>query len=115
MSIEQDIYTALSGIAGGRVYPLVIPENSTMPAISYLRIASTPENTLDGGATIDQIRIQVDTYAKTYAEAKTVSASVRSAMESASFKGTLQTDQDLYEPEVKLYRVIQDYYVWKRS
>jgi hypothetical protein len=115
MTIEQQIYTALSAIASGRVYPLVIPEKSPMPAIAYLRIASTPENTLDGGATIDQIRIQVDTYANTYAEAKTVSASVRTAMESASFKGTLQTDQDLFEPDVKLYRVTQDYYVWKRS
>lgn len=115
MTIEQDIFNALDHLASGRVYPLVMPEKSVMPAIVFLRIASTPENTLNGGATIDQIRFQVDTYANTYAEAKSVSASVRTAMESASFKGTLQTDQDLFEPDVKLYRVTQDYYVWKRS
>lgn len=115
MTIEQDIYNTLDGLAGGRVYPLVMPENGTKPAIVCLRIASTPENTLNGGATIDQIRFQIDTYANTYAEAKSLSASVRTAMESASFKGTLQTDQDLFEPDVKLYRVTQDYYVWKRS
>ncbi len=115
MTIEQDIYNTLKTLASGRVYPLVIPEKSVMPAITYLRIAYTPENTLDGGATIDQIRIQVDTYANTYAESKTLANSVRSVMESASFKGTLQSDQDLFEPDVKLYRVTQDYYVWKRS
>mgnify|MGYP006921298104 CR=1 FL=1 len=115
MTIEQDLYNALDGLASGRVYPLVIPEKGTVPAIVYSRIASTPENTLEGGATIDQIRFQVDTYAKTYAEAKTLANSVRGVMESASFKGTLQTDQDLFEPDVKLYRVTQDYYVWKRS
>lgn len=115
MTIEQDIFNALDGLVGGRVYPLVMPEKGTKPAIVYTRIGSNPENTLDGGATIDQIRIQVDTYANTYAETKTISASVRSIMESASFKGTLQSDQDLFEPDIKLYRVSQDYYVWKRS
>ena len=115
MTIEQDIFNALDHLANSRVYPLVMPEKGTIPAIVYIRIASTPENTLNGGATIDQIRFQVDTYANTYAEAKSLSASVRTAMESASFKGTLQTDQDLFEPDVKLYRVTQDYYVWKRS
>lgn len=113
--IENTIYTALSGLASGRVYPIVMPEKGTVPAIVYQRISSTPENTLDGGATIDQIRIQVDTYAKTYAEAKNLASQVRTALESSSAKATLQTDVDFFEPDVKLYRVTQDFYCWQRS
>jgi hypothetical protein len=34
-------------------------------------------------------------------------------MEGALVKGTLQTDQDLFEPDLKIYRISQDYYVWQ--
>lgn len=113
MTIETSIYTALSSLAAGKVYPLVAPEKVTAPFIVYSRLASIPENTLDGGSTIDLIRIQVDTYANTYSAAKSLAESVRSAMEGALVKGTLQTDQDLFEPDLKFYRISQDYYVWQ--
>ena len=114
MTIETTIYTALSSLASGKVYPLVAPEKVSAPYIVYSRISSTPENTLDGGATIDLVRIQVDTYANTYSAVKSLAESVRSAMESsASIKATLQSDQDLFEPDLKFYRISQDYYVWQ--
>lgn len=115
MNIETSIYAALSGLANGRVYPLVAPEKVTFPCIVYSRISSTPENTLDGGATIDLVRIQVDTYANTYSAAKVLAGSVRSALENSNVKATLQTDQDLFEPDLKVYRVSQDYYVWQSN
>jgi hypothetical protein len=115
MTIETTIYTALSSLASGKVYPLVAPEKVAAPFIVYSRIASTPENTLEGGATIDQVRIQVDTYANTYSAVKSLAESVRSAMEGSGAKATLQTDQDLFEPDLKLYRISQDYYCWQRS
>jgi hypothetical protein len=113
--IEQNIFNALKGLVSNRVYPLVMPQNGQVPAIVYNRVASTAQNVLEGGASIDQIRFQVDTYANTFADAKTLAAQVRSAMEQASFKATLQTDQDFFETELKYYRVSQDYYVWERK
>jgi hypothetical protein len=113
MTIETAIYTALSGLASGKVYPLVAPEKVTAPYIVYSRISSTPENTLDGGSTIDLVRIQVDTYANTYSACKNLAESVRVAMESGVVKSTMQTDQDLFEPDLKVYRISQDYYVWQ--
>lgn len=115
MSIETTIYTALSSLASGKVYPLVAPEKVTAPYIVYSRISSTPENTLDGGATIDLVRIQVDTYANTYSAVKLLAESVRSALEGSAAKATLQTDQDLFEPDLKVYRISQDYYCWQRG
>lgn len=115
MTIETTIYTALSSLASGKVYPLVAPEKITAPYIVYSRISSTPENTLDGGATIDLVRIQVDTYANTYSAVKSLAESVRSALEGSAAKATLQTDQDLFEPDLKVYRISQDYYCWQRG
>jgi hypothetical protein len=115
MTIESDIFDSLKTLTSNRVYPLVMPQNATMPAIVYTRIANNPQNVLEGGATLDQIRFQVDTYAITFFAARLLAAQVRSAMENAGFKATLQTEQDFFEVEVNYYRVSQDYYVWERK
>lgn len=112
--IEEDVFNALKGLVSNRCYPLLMPENPSYPSIIYTRISSTPENTLNGGATIDLVRFQIDSYAETYSAARTLAASVRTAMEAAAFKGLLQTDQDFFEPDVTIYRVTQDYYVWRK-
>lgn len=112
--IEQDLFNALKGLVSNRVYPLVMPQSPTYPAIVYNRIAVNAQNVLEGGSTIDQVRFQVDTYATTYAGAKTIAAQVRVAVEAASFKGTLQSDQDFFEPDINLYRVSQDFYIWEK-
>jgi hypothetical protein len=112
--IEEDVFNALKGLVSNRCYPLLMPQNPSYPSIIYTRISSTPENTLNGGATIDLVRFQIDSYAETYSAARTLAASVRTAMEAAAFKGLLQTDQDFLEPDVTVYRVTQDYYVWRK-
>jgi hypothetical protein len=113
--IEQSIFDALKGLVSNKVYPLVMPQKASLPAIVYSRIANNPQNVLEGGATLDQIRFQVDTYATTFFAARLLAAQVRSAMEGAGFKATLQTEQDFFELEVNYYRISQDYYVWERK
>ena len=113
--IETSIFDALKNLVSNRCYPLLMPQDPTLPAIVFSRVASIAQNKLDSGASIDQVRIQIDCYASTYDEAKTLSASVRSAMEEADFKGTLQIDVDFYEPDLKIYRVVMDFYVWQHN
>jgi hypothetical protein len=55
----------------------------------------------------------VDTYAKTYSACKVLAESVRSSLEGSAVKATLQTDQDIFEPDLSVFRVSQDYYVWQ--
>ena len=113
--IETSVYTLLAPLNSNRVYPLLMPQNPTLPAIVYSRIASTPQNVLSAPPTLDQVRLQIDVWASTYKAAKTLAASVRNAMETASFSATLQSDDDSYEPETGLYRVSSDYYVFERG
>jgi hypothetical protein len=114
--IEQTVFEVLAPLVNDRVYPLQMPQSqAAYPSVVYTRIASEPQNRLSAGASLDQVRMQIDCYDTTYLGAKTLAASVRSAMENASFKATLQFDSDFYEPEVKLYRVMADFYLWQRN
>lgn len=112
--IETDIFDALKGLVGNRCYPLTMPQNPTYPAIVYQRIATNAINRLEGGSSIDQVRVQVDSFSTTYEAAKTLAASIRAAMEAASFKATLQTEFDFFEPDIALFQITQDFYVWRK-
>lgn len=112
--IEQTIFDTLKGLVDNRVYPLVMPQNPTLPAVVYSRVGNSPEYTLSCPATLDQHTFQFDVYAKTYLGAVTLAAQVRTALEQSAMKGTLQTTLDFYEDDVDLYRVSTDFYLWGR-
>jgi hypothetical protein len=112
MSIEQQLATTLSALVSGRIYPLTAPDSPVTPYIVYHNIANTPENTLADGVPINNSRIQVDCYDKTYSAVKTLAASVISSMSVAPFTNIATLNQDIYEAEVKLFRVQQDFSIW---
>ena len=113
--IEQTIFETLKGLANDRVYPLLMPQNPTLPAVVYTRVGNTPQYTLDCPATLDQHLFQFDAYAETYLEAVTLADQVRTALEQSSMKGTLQTSLDFYENAPGgLDRVSNDFYLWGR-
>lgn len=113
--IEEDVFDLLKSLVSNRCYPLQIPQNGALPAIVYQRIANTPNNQLEGKPTLDQVRMQIDAYAKTYKAAKLLGKSIRTAMENAPFSATLQSDDDLFEPETDVYRVSLDFYIYERG
>lgn len=110
--IEQTLTSTLSALAGGRMYPLVAPDSPVTSYIVYQNIANSPENTLADGVPINNTRMQIDCYDKTYAGVKALAAAVVTAMSGASFTNLLTMNQDLYEAEVKLYRVQMDFSIW---
>lgn len=104
----------LPTIAGLRVYPLLRPEGAPVPAVTYQRVGNTPINSLDGSSGLDYVRIQFDSWAATYAEAKQLAREVRTAMEAAPFKALLVLDLDDYEQATRLYRITQDFNCWQK-
>lgn len=115
-AVELQVFSALNGAtaAGSRVYPLLRAEGSALPAIVYSRVGNAPVNSLNGSSGLDAVRIQVDTYATTYAQAKQVGDQVRVLMQAAPFKALLQTDLDAYEQDTKLFRFTQDFACWQK-
>ncbi|NBO83691.1 MAG: DUF3168 domain-containing protein [Betaproteobacteria bacterium] len=110
--IQEQLFTALSTVAGGRVFPNVAPNNVTRPYVVYARVASTPENTLADGAPVENTRFQIDCFDATYAAAVALAEAVKTAMKASSLTNLLLLEQDQFEPDALLHRVILDFSVW---
>ena len=110
--IQQDLFAALAGVAGGRVFPNVAPNNVQKPYVVYARVSSAPENTLADGAPIENTRLQVDCFDTTYAAAVVLAEAVKTAIKSSAITNVLLLEQDQFEPEALLHRVILDFSIW---
>lgn len=110
--IQQNLFAALAGVAGGRVFPNVAPNNVSKPYVVYSRVSSAPENTLADGASIENTRLQVDCFDTTYSAAVALAETVKAAMKSSAVTHVLLLEQDQFEPEALLHRVILDFSVW---
>lgn len=110
MSILTDIQSAISALVSGRCYPLIAPEKPAVPYAVYFQVANAPEVTIENTIPVENTRIQVDIFAKTYAESQALAAQIRTAMLTLGAIPLLSVD--LYEQDVKLYRVAQDFSIW---
>ena len=110
--IQQDLFAALAGVAGGRVFPNVAPNNVQKPYVVYARVSSAPENTRADGAPIENTRLQVDCFDATYAAAVVLAETVKAAIKSSAITHVLLLEQDQFEPEALLHRVILDFSIW---
>ena len=81
MSLQSDIVTALSGVASGRIFPQVAPQESDLPFVVYRLISKDPAQKMNGGAGITNTSVVFDCWAETYAAAIALAESVRTAIE----------------------------------
>lgn len=113
--IHETIFAALSvGVPalGGRIYPNTAPDQPQTPYAVYSRVANPPETCLDGAQPIQNTRLQIDIYDKTYNGVQTSAQAVINIMTGAPINAVQLMDQDQWEADVKLHRVIHDYSVW---
>jgi len=122
--LESKLYTALSGSSkitvtssiSTRIYPLIVPQQSALPAITYARISGGQENNLSGYSSIENPRIQIDCWAETYKEIKTIAENVHTVLNTTTtFSAILISDMDFYEDDVELYRESMDFKIWNRE
>ncbi|MFM7010838.1 MAG: DUF3168 domain-containing protein [Betaproteobacteria bacterium] len=97
MRAEKVVYTLLTGssqvtaLVGLKIYPGLIPQNTTMPALTYELVSGVdiaPINAQAGGV-IMRSRVQISALARTYAEVKTIHEAIRCAL---LFKSGLISD-----------------------
>lgn len=110
----------VTSLIGTRMYPLTVPQNGTMPAVTYQVISGSRGYVFRAPAGMARHRIQFDCYATTYTSAESVAAAIRNrlsgymgnagtgAIEAAMF----DTERDFYEADVALYRRSVDYQIW---
>lgn len=121
--IEQGIHwhlkqtVAVSTLVSSRIYPDLLPQEPTYPCVSYQRISTYRYPVYHGPSGAAAPRFQIDSWAATYAGAKTLAAAVRVAMD--AYHGSMSpmtvgvceivNETDVYDEEARVYRVIQDY------
>src|SRR3972149_1809320 len=133
MSVAQDLRTflladaTLSGLIGTRFYPLRLPQNPTMPAMTYSWVGGDRDHSMTGPIGISSPRIQFDAWAMTYLSAEAVFEALRKRLD--SFRGTagstkvqgafFSVERDFYEDSadagtgsgIGLYRRSSDFFV----
>jgi hypothetical protein len=114
--------TAVAALASGRI-GVRLAEGQAVPAVALRIVSVQPVHAMTVDDSLHRSRVQVDSYATTYVAAKNLSAAVKTRL--SRFVGTVtgqviqdiafQNEIDLEEPrgeDARLWRVMQDYYVW---
>ena len=109
----QDFYEAIKSLANGEVYALIAPQDAQYPAIVYTPIVQEHIFGLDGpnvSGGLQRIRVQVDTYARTYQEAYALQQLVLDALlQDKSAIADVRMGLTSFEEQARLYRVSVDY------
>ena len=106
----QDFYNAIKDLAAGEVYALVAAQDAQYPAIVYTPIVQEHIFGIDGPHGLQRVRVQVDTYARTYQEALLLQDQVLDALlADKSTVADVRMGLADFEEQARLYRVSVDY------
>lgn len=95
---------------GTRISPHVMPQDASLPGVVLQITGTIPEYGLSGSANLDQVVVQVESYATTYSAAKALAANVRTALDANGM--ILSSEYRDYDANLELYFVTQDWFVW---
>ena len=106
-----------------RINPLILPQESTFPAISYQLISVVPHPSKSGSSKSDFARVQINSFGTSYQSAVEIADLVRTAMQvslPATFNSVLVQSCE-YDGEVHMtddvaafagvYHIAQDFIV----
>lgn len=93
MDIEEAVvaylkaYTGLTALTSTRIFPDERPQDSSLPAITYMLVSDVKQHILTGKLAQEQPVYQFSIYAATRASAKAVAAQLKAAL--SDYHGTL--------------------------
>ena len=112
MSMEETLQAMLSSQLTAGVWPIVPAQGVDYPHVTYQGVYSATNNVLTGAPPINQTRLQIDVWSRTYAEAKSIANQITTAMQGWSVQNWQIGTQDLFESAVHIYRVKMDFSIW---
>lgn len=114
--------TAVSGLVGSRIYPSVLPQGVTYPAISYEQIHGSEATGPQAYRGLFRARFQVSIFARDRAGSIALAAAVSAALK--RYRGTvagvpvsdvfIDDSIDLFDPESGVYFIAQEYRIYHR-
>lgn len=116
----EALHTALSALVAGRVYPVMFPQEPlpTWPAIRYTPVGGSiaPDACGSGDGTLDDVRVQIDSVAATFAAARLLASQVRTAMQSFTPPAVAEGPPIFdFDAETRTFRAIQDFTLYPSS
>jgi hypothetical protein len=104
-------------LAGNRLFPVELPEQEALPAVTYQLISTTDLYAIDGAIDFTRVRLQFDVWANRYLEAKDLARALHSVLD--SYSGDLSGVRvwgiqrvrcdDQFDSEARIRRVSVDY------
>jgi hypothetical protein len=111
-TIQEQFKTLMAGVAGDRVYPRGSVDTPVAPYVTYFRVSGVEENILYGSSGLTNTRLQIDVFSSTYAEAQSLASTIKTALKGWAVQNVINGEQDLYEDDTKLHRVLIDVSIW---
>lgn len=118
-------YAGFAALCGTRVYPIVLPQNPTLPAVTFQRISAVREQIFGGSAGLAHPRFQFTVWASTYASSRDVAEQLRLALDGyyglmggaggVQADATLVGEQEFFDPETGWYQTMMDFEVWHQE
>lgn len=118
--IDQAVYSLLStdaaiaALVGTRIYPIILPQTPTFPAITYTKVGAGRYVQHGGSVGVIDTTIQIDCYDTTILGAKNLAAAVVARCHALAgtysttkiFLASVINELDLSEPDFAEFRVM---------
>lgn len=114
-------FPAIASRAADRVYPITLPQNPTLPAITYERLDRASVQSHDGSSGLAHPTFRVNVWAKSHFAAVDLAENVRLSLQ--GFKGLMAGKPvqavlmspggtSVFEDETKIWREILEFTIW---
>lgn len=114
-----ELLTDDAGVAaavGGRVYPVVLPQNPALPAIVYQEVRGSAKAAAGGDTGMRESRILISYYAASFSAIKVGKMLLTAALSGASAEGVSRIEvdgiRDDYDPETGWFRQLLEIMVF---
>lgn len=104
--IEYGIHSLLNGLAGGRVYAVVAPQNAVRPFIIFQRISSSRWRSIAQPLGMAQVIMQIDCYADDFYASRALADSVEDILD--GYSGTVYYGSDSPQASVRVAGISLD-------
>jgi hypothetical protein len=106
----------LTALVSSRIYPLSLPQEPTLPAITYRLVSDKPEIDHDGESGYALSRYQFDVYAATFIQADDCARVLSEALSiwhqvNSNYAAFAENRQNDFDPELSQYRVTLDFMI----
>lgn len=109
LALDSDV----ADIVSTRIFPLRMPQKKPLPAVVYQQIGLDPVNSLAGDSGLDQVRMQLSCWARTYEQAVDLAQVVRNAITTdANLKALTDLVLDDADDDTLAYRIILRFTMW---